>query len=106
MKIALATLFALGLTGAAFAADYESAPTDPVERYTAIFQQLDEDGSQSLSEEEANAAGLNSESFARLDTNSDKVLSLEEFLVLANEADAQSGGSGATGSDGGTYEGQ
>lgn len=104
MKIALATLFALGITGAAFAADYETAPTDPIERYTAIFHQLDEDGSQSLSKEEANAAGLNSESFDRLDTNNDNVLSLEEFLVLATDAEPQSGGTGS--SDRGMYEGQ
>lgn len=85
------TLCAIGLATGALASDPAGgATTDPVERYKAIFAQLDTDGSQSLSEEEAASAGLQGESFARLDSNGDRILMLEEFLALAAEAESPS----------------
>lgn len=86
MRTALATLFAMTLATAAFA-DESGVQSDPVERYQSIFTQLDTDSSQTLDTDEAAAAGLAGDSFTRLDSNGDGVLSLEEFLVLATETE-------------------
>ncbi|KJS04089.1 MAG: hypothetical protein VR73_15480 [Gammaproteobacteria bacterium BRH_c0] len=87
MKTAIATFFALALTTSALADD-SGAPTDAVERYKGIFNQLDVDASQSLSPEEAASSGLSGDSFNRLDSDGDGTLNLEEFLVLASETEA------------------
>ena len=87
MRLSLAIFFAFVLVGTALGADYER-PTDLADRYTSIFNQLDADGSNSLTQAEAAAAGLSADSFQRLDTNGDGQLSLDEFLALAAEAEA------------------
>src|SRR5690606_41307198 len=83
------TLCAIGLATGALASDPAGgATTDPVERYRAIFAQLDTDGSQSLSEQEAASAGLQGESFAGLDSNGERLLLPEAVPALPAEADS------------------
>lgn len=86
MRLSLAIFFAFFLVGTALGADYER-PTDLADRYTSIFKQLDSDGSSSLTQQEAAAAGLTADSFQRLDSDDDGHLSLAEFLTLADEAE-------------------
>jgi|GEM_PF-3724255 len=71
-----------------------TAPADPVEpreRYIDMFHQLDEDGSQSLSVDEAVTVGLTPESFQRLDKNANGSLELDEFLELIPSDEAVPG---------------
>lgn len=94
MRLSLAIFFAFFLVGTALGSNYER-PNDLADRYTSIFNQLDADGDNHLTQEEAAAAGLTAESFRRLDKNGDGQLSLDEFVTLANDAEALTSDTGS-----------
>lgn len=87
----------LSIALAAVAVLAEEMPTtatdgDSVKKYQTLFDQLDADKNESLTVNEAAAAGLTSEGFSRLDEDGSGELSRDEFIILANITDPASGG--------------
>lgn len=71
--------------------------------HQAKFQELDTDGSGSISMEEARNANIDQDKFNRLDTDGDGQLSEQEFRAKKDHKDGQRGQSsqGAQGGQGG-----
>jgi len=81
MKTVFAALFATLLISPAFAADDKDRRD-----YQAKFNELDTDRSGTLSLEEAQAAGIDAETFRQADQDGDGVLSKDEFKAMKKDS--------------------
>jgi len=70
------------LTLSAIAQETTENPSSEVDRYTAMFNEADTDKDSYLNADEAQAIGLSGASFSSLDSDTDRNLSLQEFLAL------------------------
>jgi len=71
--------------------------------YQAKFQELDTDGSGSISLEEAREADIDESTFNRFDVNGDGELSEQEFMSMKASKKAERKGDHKKGDHGGSY---
>lgn len=65
-----------------------ASPMDQMKPFTDLFLALDSDRSGVLDQQEAIDSGLGLDSFKKLDSDRNKVVSLTEFLVLAEQTES------------------